>query len=151
MRHSSVLFQLNLIYFQQKESVKLQIWWNFTWAVESLKICLLLGSCSPNHIKFQLKKYRRVISHDTEEWCKVSRKNELWFQVWHEEFGVFSTNHSKVWKCHFDGLFLSKVYKVWAQKIQKSYLSWQWTVIESFNKPWPCGFKTGMRNWVNVN
>ena len=26
-------FSLNVMYFQQKESIKVQIWWNFTWAV----------------------------------------------------------------------------------------------------------------------
>ena len=40
----------------------------------------------------------------------------MWFQIWHEELGKISPNHSKVWKFHFDGLFLSKVYKVWAKK-----------------------------------
>ena len=29
-------------------------------------------------------------------------------------------NHWKVQKFHFDGLFLSKVYEVWAKKIQES-------------------------------
>ena len=59
MRHnSSVLFLA-------------EIRWNLTWAVGCLKFCTLMGSFSPNHIKFQLKKYRRIISHDTEEWCKV--------------------------------------------------------------------------------
>ena len=32
--------------------------------------------------------------------------------VWHEEFGEFSPNHSKVQKRHSDGLFLPKVYEV---------------------------------------
>ena len=50
---------------------KVQIWWNFVWAVESLKSCTMMDSFFPDHvIKFQLKKYRRVISHDTEGWCK---------------------------------------------------------------------------------
>ena len=79
LHHSSVswditplyFFSWNFIYFQQKESIKVQIWWNFTWAVKSLKFCTLMGSFGPNHVQFQLKKYRRVISHDTEEWCKV--------------------------------------------------------------------------------
>ena len=79
LHHSSVswditllyFFSWNFIYFQQKEPIKVQIWWNFTWAVESLKFCTLMGSFCPNHVQFQLKKYRRVISHDTEEWCKV--------------------------------------------------------------------------------
>ena len=79
LHHSSVssdvtplqFFSCNFICFQQKEPIKLKIWWNFTWAVESLKFCTLIDSFGKNHIKFQLKKYRRVISHDTEEWCKV--------------------------------------------------------------------------------
>ena len=75
--HSSVswditplyFFSWNFTYFRQKEPIKAQIWWNFTWPVESLKIFTLMGSFCPNHIKFQLKKYRNVISHDT-ECCK---------------------------------------------------------------------------------
>ena len=41
--------------------------------------------------------------------------------------------------------------KVWAKKIQSSYLSWHWTVKQNLNKPWPCGFKNGMMNWVNFH
>ena len=71
-------FSWNFTYFQQKEPIKVQIWWNFTWAVKIfLKFCTLMGSFCKNHIKFQLKKYRRVISHDIEEWCKVLRKTDL--------------------------------------------------------------------------
>ena len=77
--HSSVswditptyFFRWNCNYFQQKETIKVQIWWNFTWAVISLEFCILPGSFCPNHTKFLLKKHRRVISHETEEWCKV--------------------------------------------------------------------------------
>ena len=64
-------FCWNVIYFQQKQPIMVRAWWNFTWAVESLKFCTLMDSFCQNHIKFQVKKYRRVISHDTEEWCKV--------------------------------------------------------------------------------
>ena len=79
LHHSSVswditplyFFSWNFIYFQQKEPIKVQIWWNFTWAVESLKFCTVVGSFCKNQIKFQLKKYRRLISHDIEEWYKV--------------------------------------------------------------------------------
>ena len=68
---SSITFSWNYIYFRQKEPVKVQICWDFTWAVQSLKFCFLMGFSCPNHIKFQLKKYRRFIFHYTEEWCKV--------------------------------------------------------------------------------
>ena len=48
LHHSSVswdltplyFFSWNLIYFQQKEPIKVQIKWNFTWAVESLNFAL---------------------------------------------------------------------------------------------------------------
>ena len=42
------------------------------------------------------KKYRGVIFHDTEEWCKIWRKTDLWFGKWHEEFDRFSPEHLKV-------------------------------------------------------
>ena len=65
------LAEILYIYFQQKEPIRLQILWNLVWAGESLKFCTLMGSFFPNHKKFQLKKYRRVISHDLEKWCKI--------------------------------------------------------------------------------
>ena len=106
-----------------------------------MQFSTLMGSFCPNHIKFQLKKYRRMISHDTKHV----------FQIWHEGFGEFSPNHSKLWKFLFDGLFLSSVYKVSATKIQRTYLSWHWTVTQNLNKLWPYDFKNGMGNWVNFH
>ena len=38
------------------------------------------------------------------------------FQVWHEEFGEISPNHSKVWKVLFDGLFFPKYTRFELQK-----------------------------------
>ena len=38
-------------------------------------------------------------------------------------------------KFHFDGVFLSKVYEVWAKKIQRIYLSWHWTAMQNLKKP----------------
>ena len=66
-------FSWNFISIQQKELIKVQIWWNFTWAAE---------------------------------------------------------------KSHFDGLLLSRSYKVPAKKVQKSYLSWQWRMIQGLKKIW---------------
>ena len=98
-----------------------------------------------------MKQYRRVMFHDTEKWCKVWKKTDSWLQKWHEKFGEFSPNHSKVRKFHFDGLFLSKLSEVWANKTQRSYLSWHWTMMQNLDKPWPFGFKNGMISWVNFH
>ena len=62
--------------------------------------------------------------HDTEEWYKVSRKTDSWFQKRHGEFGELSPKHAKIQKFHFHGLFSSKAYAVWVKEIQRSYFFW---------------------------
>ena len=59
------------------------------------QIHTLTGSFCWKYIKFQLKKYRGVMSHDTEKWCKIWRKTNLFFQKW-QEFGEFWSKHSTV-------------------------------------------------------
>ena len=49
-------------------------------------------------LMFEWKEYRGVIFNDTEEWWKIWRKTDLWFGKWHEKFGKFSPEHSKVSK-----------------------------------------------------
>ena len=48
----------------------------------------------------------------------------------------------------FDGLLLSKSYKVSVKKVQKSYISWHWKVMQSLKKKLFCGFKYDLRNLV---
>ena len=50
--NSSVLFSWNLIHFQQKEPMMVQIWWN-------RKSGTLMSSLRQNNIKFQLKKVQK--------------------------------------------------------------------------------------------
>ena len=45
-----------------------------------------------------LKKYRVVILHDTEEWCKIWRKTDMLVGKSHEEFFKFSPGHLRVSK-----------------------------------------------------
>ena len=49
------------------------------------------------------------------------------------------------------GYFCPKYMRFKLKRIQRSYLSWHWTVMQNLNKPWPCGFKNSMRNWVNFH
>ena len=62
------------------------------------KIFTLMGSFWANYVLFELKKYRGVIFHDTEEWCKIWRKTDLILGKWQEEFCKFSSEHLKVSK-----------------------------------------------------
>ena len=105
---------------------------HFTGALESLKIGILRGSFNPMLKKYELKIHRGVMCHDNEEWRKIWREIDLSFQSWHEEFDKFWCEHLKSSKnCHFNGLLLSKVYIVWAKKVQRSYLSWNWMGIQN--------------------
>ena len=124
-----------------------------------------MGSFCQNHIKFHLKKYRRVISHDigefslqhskvwklmfqvenfrgimchdTEEWYKIWRKTELWFEKnYTRNLANFHASRQKSENLHFDWIVLSKEHKDLAEKIQKSYVSWHWRVMKSLKENW---------------
>ena len=125
------------------------IWRSVFRALESLKICTLMCSFWPTYIIFELKKYRGFIFHDTEEWCKIWRKNDLWFGKWHEEFGEFSPEHLKV----------SKLGLWWGPFVQsRKWMSLKFTedlcVMKMknyaiFEEKLTCHFKIDMRNLMN--
>ena len=54
------------------------------------RIFTLMGSFWAKYTLFGLKKYRGVIYHDIEEWCKIWSKSDLRFQKWHEEFSKYA-------------------------------------------------------------
>ena len=37
---------------------------------------------------------------------------------------------------HFDWFLLCKVYNVWPKKVQRSYISWNWRVMQNLKKNW---------------
>ena len=67
-----------------------------TWKLQ--KNFPLIGSFSAKYVLFELKKYRGVFFHDTEERYKIWRQIGLLFWNWHEEFDKSSPDHSKVSK-----------------------------------------------------
>ena len=78
------------------------------------KVYSLMGCFWPKYIMFELKKYRRDTFHDTRVWCKIWRKTDLWFGKWHEEFGKFSPEHTKLSKSGLiHWILLYKVEIVW--------------------------------------
>ena len=59
---------------------------------------ILMGSFWAKYILFELKKYRGIIFHETEEGYKIWRGINLLFKNWHKEFDKFWSEHSKVSK-----------------------------------------------------
>ena len=78
------------------------------------KIFILMGSFWTKYILFELKKYRWVIFHDIEEWCKIWRKTDLRFENDMRNFGNFHQSTPKCQNWDSDGILLSKVENVWA-------------------------------------
>ena len=182
-------------------------WRILTWPLKSLRNCTLMGSSWSKYAMFELKDYGEVMFDDTEDWCKIWRKNDLCFPKWHEKFGKFLPEYLKNLKTgslmgsffqsrkcmslkfteelcvikmkndvklqegltcrfkltwgiswiltqplksfknlHFNGLLLNKIYNVWAKQLQRSYVSWQWRVMQNLTKKLTWGLENYMRN-----
>ena len=74
-------------------------------------------------------------------WIRISLLSLVAWGIWR----IF-TQPIKSLKISLWWTLFVKVCMVWAKKIQGKYLSWDWTVMQNLKKPWPCGFKNGMRN-----
>ena len=96
--------------------------------------------------------------HGTNEWCKIEEK--LWCKI--EEKLIFCFKNDKNLvnfdlgtqdsrNSHFDWFLLCKVYNVWPKKVQKSYLSWNWHVMQKLKKNWPVVWKMTRRIWQIFN
>ena len=74
-----------------------------TWVDHSKvsKILILMGSFWAKYILFELKKYRGIIFHETEDGYKVSRGIKLSFQNWHKELTKFEPSARKSQKFWF--------------------------------------------------
>ena len=98
------------------------------------------------------KAYIGVMSHDTEEWCKIGRKTALLF-----EFGVFWPKHSKVpalkslKHLHFDWFLLCKVYNVRPKKNTEELFFMTLKSDTKFEEKLTCNLENDMGNLVNFH
>ena len=110
-------------------------WWILMPAVASLKILILIGV---NYLESILCFSRK----STEELCVITLKNDAIFK---EKLtgGLkndirnlvnFHGSSRKFDNLHFDGSFCQWHIKFQLKKVQKSYLSWYWRVIEALKK-----------------
>ena len=97
------------------------------------------------------KKVQRSYIHDTEEWYKIWKEINLWFQNWHKEFNNFWPEHSKVSKILTCTCSFWTSYIFWARKVQTSYLSWHWRLMQNLKKKLSCGLENDMRNLTDFH
>ena len=96
-----------------------------------------MGFLYPRYKMYELKIHRGVMCHDSEEWCKIWRGIDLPFQNWREEFDKFWPEHSKVQKiCTLIGSFRKKYIMFELKKVQRSYVSWHWRMMQNLKRNW---------------
>ena len=75
------------------------------------------------------------MSHDTEGWRKVWRKTDF-LVLKMMNLVDFDASSDKSENLHFDVLLLLKVYYVWAIKVQMSYVSQHWRMMQILRRNW---------------
>ena len=99
--------------------------------------CTSMGSFCPKHLLFQLENFRGIMCHDTGKVLQIF-KWKLTCGL-KNDFKNLVNFHASSWKyenLHFDWIRLSKAYKYLDEKVQKSYISWHWRVMQSLKKTW---------------
>ena len=128
-------FRSNVIYFTLKEPIKVKFF--EISSVQVKKSALLsrkrayqsmnlvkfyVSSPKPENLHFDgilLSKSYKVSAKKEQKsyfswrWRVIQSLKNKWLVVSNEEFGEFSSNHSKIWKFLFDWFFLFEVYRVW--------------------------------------
>ena len=110
-----------------------------------------MASLWPKSILLDLKRYRRVVIHDTEEWYKIWRKTELWFRKWHEECGKDSPEHLKVSKLGLWWYLFVQSRKCMGLKCTKELCVIRMKNDAKFEEELICHFKIDMRKLTEID
>ena len=70
--------------------------------------------------------------------------------TWTSQIFTWALENSKNVFC-FNWLLVTKVYIVWATKVQRSYLLWHWGVMQIFEERLTSGLKKDMTNLANFH
>ena len=107
---------------------------NFHPTTQKSKNFTPMGYFCPKYMRFELKKYRGVIFHDTEQWWKILINPDLavsklaWGIGW-----TFIKALKNLKICTLMGSFCPK-HNVSARKSQRNYVPWHWTVIQNLSE-----------------
>ena len=75
----------------------------------------LIGPFCVKYITCELKKYRGVIFHDTQESCKFEEKQLCGLEIDMKNLADFHQSTRKFQNWDFDGILLSRVENAWSK------------------------------------
>ena len=118
--------------------------------MQVLETCECSGQISPNSCHFWNNRsvFIQTLHQSSGSWDITPLYSSLLSGAYQSTNLVkfyMSSRNSEI--LHFDGLLLSKSCTVSAKKVQKSYLSWYLTVIQSLKKNWLFVWKTTWDIW----
>ena len=120
---------------------------NFHPTTQKSENCTSMGSFCPKYIKFELKKYRGVFFHDTEQWCQIWINPVISKMAWViARTFIRAVESLKNWALM--GSFCPK-HNVSARNFQRNYVSWHWRVMQNLKEKLTHGLKNDIRNLVN--
>ena len=110
-----------------------EIWQILTWVLESLKKSHFNGLLLIKAYIFCAKKVQRI--YLSWNWIRIQNleRNRLFVSklaYWQ----ILTWALESLKNLHFNGLLLSKVCFVSAKKVQRSYLAWNWRVIQNLKR-----------------
>ena len=86
---------------------------------------------------YNLKIYRGVMCHGNSRMMQNLKKNWIvsskltWGISW-----ILTRGLRNLKQLHLNGLLLTKVYNVWAKKVQRSYVWWHWISMQNLKENW---------------
>ena len=93
-----------------------------------------MGSFYPKYIRFELKNFRGIVFHDTDQWCKIWINPGLVVSKMICGWAFIRTLKS-LKNCILMVSSLSKAY--FSVRIyHKNYVSWHWMVLQNLKKDW---------------
>ena len=83
--------------------------------------------------------YQRVVQNLKRNLFFVSKMTRIWW-ILIRALKILKT-------LHLDWSLLCKVYNVWPKKVQSSYISWHWRVMQNLKKNWLVVWKMTWEIW----
>ena len=119
-----------------KDPIKVQDFRLLTAHIKFHQICVLIDFFCWKYIKTFAEKVQRsyvslpwgLMQNLMKNWSFVSKMTRIWW--------ILTWILESLKDLHFYWFLLCKVFNVWPKKVQRSYLSWHWRVMQNLKKNW---------------
>ena len=107
-----------------------------------------MGCFCPKYTRFGLQKYRGVIFHDTDQWCKIwINPNPVVLKMTLGIDWTYIRVHKSLKNCSLMGSFCPK-HIMFQIKFHKNHVSWHWRMTQNLKENWLMAWKMTSGIWL---